>query len=97
VKTVETIGKFDYDIHFGFIYLVKPGRQPFIDLNVQATADLSKVSQKEWAALDHIPSKDIIGAWKIDGPYDVAAQGAKPPFPRGVPTAYVENNPNFVP
>ncbi|GAA2543090.1 hypothetical protein GCM10010435_08710 [Winogradskya consettensis] len=97
VQTTQKIGKFNYDFHFGYIYLVKSDRQPFIDLTTQVNQDISKVSQKEWAALDHIPGKDIIQAWKIDGPYDVAAQGGKVKFPVGVPIKEFIDNPHYVP
>ena len=71
VELTRNIGGKDYKMHYGYVYVVKGDSQPFVELNVQAVNDISKVSQKEFAALDHIPGFNISHAFKIDTPYNV--------------------------
>lgn len=75
VELVKNIGGKNYNMHFGYIYVIKgDGMQPFIDLNSQIGHDVSKISQKEFAALDHIPGFNISHAFKIDSPYNVVVK-----------------------
>ncbi|GAA2707292.1 DUF6531 domain-containing protein [Actinoplanes palleronii] len=71
VDFVKNVGGKDFKMHFGYVYVVKADSQPFVELNVQAINDISKISQKEFAALDHIPGFNISHAFKIDTPYNV--------------------------
>ncbi|TWG24258.1 RHS repeat-associated protein [Actinoplanes teichomyceticus] len=71
VEFTRKIGGKEYKMHYGYVYVVRADSQPFVELNVQAVHDASKASQMEFAALDHIPGKNISHAFKIDMPYNV--------------------------
>ncbi|MGW0431514.1 DUF6531 domain-containing protein [Micromonospora sp. NPDC003197] len=99
VETSVKIGDQTHKIHYGYVYVVRGNSQPFVDLNSQLTSDITKASQFEWAALDHIPSRNIKEAWLIDGPYSVGVKDGKQAFnfPQGVPIKETIPNPNYVP
>lgn len=99
VETSRKFGNTTHKIHYGYVYVVRGDTdQPFVNLNVQRNIDHTKSSQQEWAALDHVPSRNIEEAWLIDGPYSVGVKDGKQVihFPHGVPIAETIKNPHYV-
>ncbi|SDS66582.1 DUF6531 domain-containing protein [Actinoplanes derwentensis] len=98
VEFSKNIGGKDYKLHYGYVYAVRADSQPFVELNVQTINDISKVSQKEFAALDHIPGKNISHAYLIDTPYNVGIKDGiqQLDIPKGPFKMETFDNPDYV-
>ncbi|GLY04413.1 DUF6531 domain-containing protein [Actinoplanes sp. NBRC 101535] len=98
VKFTENIGGKDYKLHYGYVYAIRADSQPFVELNVQTIKDVTKASQTEFAALDHIPGKNISHAFLIDSPYNVGIKNGvqQLDIPPGQSRWQLIDNPDYV-